>query len=181
MERFVVTICTLLALACGAPEPTEPAEESPAASEVAPAEPVAQEHQEERAMEPGLIRTQSTRSFDETVAALQEAITSRGLNLFATVPHSAAAAQNDLELRPTTLFIFGKPQVGTPLMRAAPTLAIDLPQKALVYEEGGEVWIVHNSPYFLGARHGLPSDHPALDRITGVLGAIAADAAGTSE
>jgi uncharacterized protein (DUF302 family) len=127
--------------------------------------------------DPGLVRVRSEAGFEDTVTQLEEAVTSRGLNVIARVPHSRAAEGAGLELRPTMLLLFGRPQVGTPLMKDAPTLALDLPQRTLVYEEGGTVWVVYNDPRHLAERHGLPDDDPRLGRVAETLAAIAADAA----
>lgn len=124
----------------------------------------------------GLIRVPSAVGFSQTVAQLTAAIEGRPLRVIATVPHSAAAASQDLTLRPTTLVLFGNPAVGSPLMDAAPTLALDLPQRMLVLEEGGRVWLVYNDPQFLFQRHGLAGREQAAERIRGVLAAIAEEA-----
>jgi len=106
-------------------------------------------------------------------------IVSRDLTLMTRVDHRANASGAGLELRPTTLFIFGKPQAGTPLMVDAPTIAIDLPQKLLVVadQESGTVRVVVNDPVHLAHRHGLDGEDPRIQRLAGVLRAIAEDAA----
>lgn len=125
----------------------------------------------------GLVEVESAQNFTDTVSALQDAITSRELRVIAVVPHSAAAAQNELELQPTTLILFGKPQVGAPLMNLAPTLGLDLPQRMLVVETDAGVRLYYNDVAFLAERHGLPADHPAIERVNAVLAAIAGEAA----
>jgi uncharacterized protein (DUF302 family) len=107
----------------------------------------------------GLIHTASPRSVPETLQRLRAILESKGLTIFATVDHSGEAAKVGMQMKPTQVLIFGSPKAGTPLMLAAPTLAIDLPLKALVWEdEQGKVWITHNSPEFLQQRHGIPAD-----------------------
>jgi len=127
----------------------------------------------------GLIVAETQAPFDEVVGAAEEAIVSRDLTLMTRVDHRANASGAGLELRPTTLFIFGKPQAGTPLMVDAPTIAIDLPQKLLVVadQESGTVRVVVNDPVHLAHRHGLDGEDPRIQRLAGVLRAIAEDAA----
>jgi uncharacterized protein (DUF302 family) len=118
-------------------------------------------HQEDKVManEKGLIRIPSRYSVDETVQRLQSTFAAKGLQVFALVDHSGEAAKVGLEMRPTKLLIFGSPKGGTPLMVAAPSLAIDLPMKALVAEdETGKGWLTYNDPEYLKQRHGVPED-----------------------
>jgi uncharacterized protein (DUF302 family) len=104
---------------------------------------------------------------DETVQHLESVISKQGLQLFAIVDHSGEAEKVGLKMRPTKLLIFGSPKGGTPLMVAAPSLAIDLPLKALVSEDDkGKVWISYNSPEYLQQRHGIPDE--LLKNIAGV-------------
>jgi uncharacterized protein (DUF302 family) len=107
----------------------------------------------------GLIRISSHYSVEETVERLESALTARGLQVFARIDHSGEAEKVGLKMPATKLLIFGSPKGGTPLMVAAPTLAIDLPLKALVAEDDqGKVWLTYNSPEFLKERHGVPDD-----------------------
>jgi uncharacterized protein (DUF302 family) len=109
--------------------------------------------------ENGLVHVASSRSVPETLKKLQSMIEARGLKLFALVDHSGEAEQAGLKMRPTQLLIFGSPKGGTPVMVAAPTLAIDLPLKALVWEDAdGKVWVSYNSPDYLQQRHGISAD-----------------------
>jgi uncharacterized protein (DUF302 family) len=88
---------------------------------------------------------------------LEALITAKGLTVFARIDHSGEAAKVGLEMQPTELLIFGSPKSGTPLMIAAPTLAIDLPLKALVWQDvDGVVWLSYNSPEYLQQRHEIP-------------------------
>ena len=107
----------------------------------------------------GLLQVVSARSVDETVDRLKAILAERGLQVFALVDHSGEAEKVGIKMRPTKLLIFGSPKGGTPVMLAAPSLAIDLPLKALVAEdEAGKVWISYNSPEYLQQRHGIPQE-----------------------
>ena len=99
----------------------------------------------------------------------------KGVKLFALVDHSGEAEQVGMSMRPTKLLIFGNPKAGTPLMIAAPSTAIDLPLKILVWEDSGaRVWISYNTPEYLRARHKLP---PELLQNIAVVETLAAAAA----
>jgi len=107
----------------------------------------------------GLVQVASHYSVDETVQRLESIFGQKGLQVFAVIDHSGEAAKVGLKMRPTKVVIFGSPKGGTPLMVAAPTLAIDLPLKALIAEDGGgKVWVSYNSPEYLQQRHGVPED-----------------------
>jgi uncharacterized protein (DUF302 family) len=107
----------------------------------------------------GLVHISSPRSVPETLQRLETILHSKGMTIFARIDHSGEAAKVGLEMHDTKLLIFGSPRAGTPLMVAAPTLAIDLPLKALVWEDDkGKVWITHNSPEYLRERHAIPED-----------------------
>jgi len=109
--------------------------------------------------ENGLVHVASSHSVPETLNKLKSTIEARGLKIFALIDHSGEAEKAGLKMRPTELLIFGSPKGGTPLMVAAPTLAIDLPLKTLVWEDAdGEVWVSYNSPEYLQQRHGIPAD-----------------------
>jgi len=121
------------------------------------------ENGEERYMAPatrnGIVDRPSNHSVEQTVGRLKDILQSRGITLFALVDHSGEAEKVGLEMRPTKLLIFGSPKAGTTLMLAAPSIAIDLPLKILVWEDGkGRAWISYNSPEYLGERHGLPRE-----------------------
>ena len=107
----------------------------------------------------GLIQIASRYSVDETVQRLEAAFTAKGMKIFALIDHSGEAEKAGLKMRPTKVMIFGSPRGGTPLMVAAPSLAIDLPLKALVAEgAGGKVTVTYNSPDYLKDRHGVPAE-----------------------
>jgi uncharacterized protein (DUF302 family) len=109
--------------------------------------------------ENGLIQIASSRSVDETVQRLQAAFREKGMQVFAVIDHSGEAEKVGLKMRPTKVVIFGSPKGGTPLMVAAPSLAIDLPLKALVTEDAaGKVSVTYNDPEYLRARHGVPEE-----------------------
>ena len=109
--------------------------------------------------ENGMIHLKSPHTVPETVAALEEAIGRRGIPIAARIDHSGDAAKVGLQMPPTVLLIFGNPAAGTPLMVAAPTLAIDLPLKALAWQDAdGHVWVSYNSPAYLQKRHDVPED-----------------------
>jgi uncharacterized protein (DUF302 family) len=111
------------------------------------------------ANEKGLVRIASRYSVEETVQRLQSTLAAKGLQMFALIDHSGEAAKVGLKMRPTNVLIFGSPKGGTPLMIASPSLAIDLPMKALVAEdESGKVWLTYNSPDYLKERHNVPED-----------------------
>lgn len=106
-----------------------------------------------------LVLVRSRYSFDETVRRLQATFTEKGMQIFAVIDHSGEAEKVGLKMRPTKVVIFGSPKGGTPLMVAAPSLAIDLPLKALVAEDGGgKVSVSYNSPEYLQQRHGVPAE-----------------------
>jgi len=107
----------------------------------------------------GLIQAASSSPVDETVKRLQAAFAEKGLKLFALIDHSGEAAKAGLKMRPTKVLIFGSPMGGTPLMVAAPSLAIDLPLKVLVAEGAeGKVSVTYNDPQYLKERHGVPEE-----------------------
>jgi uncharacterized protein (DUF302 family) len=109
--------------------------------------------------EEGIVKIPSHHSVDETVEKLTTILKAKGVTLFALVDHSGEAEKVGLKMPPTKLLIFGNPKGGTPLMLAAPSVAIDLPLKILVAEDSqGKVWISYNSPDYLKERHGLPLD-----------------------
>lgn len=124
----------------------------------------------------GLIQVFSRHSFDETVDRLQAAFTAKGMQIFAIIDHSSAAEKIGLKMSPTKLIIFGSPKGGTPLMLAAPSLAIDLPLKALVAEDAlGKVSVTYNDPEYLRERHGVPADLMKNIAGAGALIAIAVE------
>ena len=115
----------------------------------------------------GVIDVPSRFSVPETLARLQAILKENSITVFALIDHSGEAAKAGLSMRPTQLLIFGSPKGGTPLMVAAPRLAIDLPLKALAWEdEKGQVRLSYNSPEYLRERHGFPPE--LLKNIAGI-------------
>ena len=105
----------------------------------------------------GIVNKPSNHSVDETLAKLQAILQAKGIAVFALVDHSGEAAKVGMKMRPTKLLIFGNPKGGTPLMLAAPSIAIDLPLKILIWEDDqGKVWVSYNTPEYLAERHDLP-------------------------
>ena len=123
----------------------------------------------------GIIDVESHHSVDETVERLRGILAAKAVTLFALVDHSGEAAKVGMTMRPTKLLIFGSPKAGTPVMLAAPSIAIDLPLKILVWEDAdGKVWVSYNAPEYLRERHNVPEE---LMKNLAVVGAIAAQAA----
>ena len=107
----------------------------------------------------GIVGLPSNHTVDQTVDKVKNILQSKGVMLFALVDHSGEAEKVGMKMPSTKLLIFGNPKAGTPLMLAAPSIAIDLPLKILVSEDAqGKVWISYNSPAYLQERHGLPAD-----------------------
>lgn len=107
----------------------------------------------------GIVDQPSKHSVDETVDRLKNILQSKGVTLFAVIDHSGEAEKVGLKMPPTKLLIFGNPKGGTPLMLAAPSSAIDLPLKILIWQDAqGKVWVSYNSPEYLQQRHGFPAD-----------------------
>lgn len=126
----------------------------------------------------GLVRVSSAHSVGTTLDRLAEMLESKGLTVFARVDHRANAAGADLEMRAAQVLIFGNPKLGTPLMKAAPTVAIDLPQKALAYKDAqGQVWLAYNDPAHLAERHGITGQDGVLNKIDKALATFARKAA----
>jgi len=123
----------------------------------------------------GIVNLPTHSSVDETVTHLQSRLQEKGVQVFALIDHSGEAKRAGIEMRPTKLLIFGNPKAGTPLMLAAPSIAIDLPLKLLVWEDAsGQVWISYNSPEYLQKRHALPQN---LAAALGAVEALAKNAA----
>lgn len=107
----------------------------------------------------GLITESSNHSVDETTRRLEAALQAKGIALFALIDHSREAEKVGIPMRPTKLLIFGNPRAGTPAMIAAPTAAIDLPLKILIWEDSdGKAWLSYNDPAYLASRHGIPAE-----------------------
>jgi len=119
----------------------------------------------------GLESLPSKYSVDKTVERLQSILKEKGVAIFAVIDHSGEAAKVGMEMHPTKLLVFGNPKAGTPLMIAAPTVAIDLPLKALIWEDSdGNTWISYNAPEYLQQRHHFPAE--LIKNIAGVVGLL---------
>src|SRR5712664_2557341 len=124
----------------------------------------------------GVNHKLSHHSVEQTVQNLKNVLQSKGVTLFAVVDHSGEAEKVGMKMRPTKLLIFGSPKAGTPLMLAAPSVAIDLPLKILVWEDAqGKAWVSYNSPEYLKERHGLPQEMLRNIAVVEILAALAAE------
>ena len=118
----------------------------------------------------GIIKIKSTHSVTETINKLEAILNKKGMTIFKRVDHTAGAEKAGLQLRPTELLIFGNPKVGTPLMLCSQTAALDLPQKALSYEdENGQVWLTYNDPAYMAKRHNTKDCDAAVQKVTNAL------------
>ena len=129
---------------------------------------------------PGLVSIQSGNSVKVTIDRLEAMLKNKSITVFARIDHAAAAASVGMSLRPTELLIFGDPRAGTPLMQADQTIGIDLPLKALVWEDAsGATWISYNDPVWLAQRHALGDDTSrTVDAMASALKTLADTAAG---
>jgi len=115
----------------------------------------------------------------ETMDRLENEIRAHGMNVFARIDHAAGAAEAGLTLRPTELIIFGNARGGTPLMEAVQTVGIDLPLKALVWEDAaGKTFISYNEPSWIAQRHGVTDAQPVITKMTDLLTSISKKASG---
>jgi len=126
----------------------------------------------------GLITMASSLGAKETMDRLEAEVKAKGLTVFARIDHAAGAVEVGLPLRPTEVLIFGNAKGGTPLMQANQAIGIDLPLKALVFEDAaGKVWLSYNDPRWLAQRHGLGGAvGPAVNAMAAALDAVAAKA-----
>jgi len=107
----------------------------------------------------GIVTRESHYTVSETVDRIESTLRNKGVAVFARIDHSGEAEKVGLKMPPTKLLIFGNPKAGTPLMTAAPSIALDLPLKALIAEdERGNVWVSYNDPVYLKQRHGLSDE-----------------------
>ena len=124
----------------------------------------------------GIVDIRSNHSVDATVEKVKNILESKAVTLFALVDHSGEAAKVGMQMRPTKLLIFGSPKAGTPLMLAAPTSAIDLPLKILIWRDAqGKVWVSYNAPAYLQGRHGIPEELMQNIAVVETLAAKAAE------
>ena len=121
----------------------------------------------------GLVAVKSPHSAKATMDKLEEVVKQRGLNVFARIDHAAGAAKVGKSLRPTEVLIFGNPQGGTPFMECAQSVGIDLPLKALVWEDASaQVWLGYNDPAFLAQRHAV-AQCPVVENLRKALSGLA--------
>jgi uncharacterized protein (DUF302 family) len=122
----------------------------------------------------GLTTLKSSLGPRDTMNRLEAAVKARGMTVFARIDHSVGAAAVGLSLNPTELLIFGNARGGTPLMQTAQTIGIDLPLKALVWQDAsGSTWLSYNDPAWLAQRHGLSGTEVPIGNLTGALDAVA--------
>jgi uncharacterized protein (DUF302 family) len=115
----------------------------------------------------GIVHLSSPHTVLETLARLEAVVQAKGIAILAMIDHSGDAAKADIQMAPTKLLIFGNAKAGTPIMLASPSAAIDLPLKALVWQDkSGKVWLSYNSPAYLKKRHDIPENR--LPNIAGI-------------
>jgi len=125
----------------------------------------------------GMIKIRSAHSVAVTADRLESILEGNGMTVMNRIDHAAGAAKAGMRIPPTQLLIFGNPKVGTPLMQCSPSIAIDLPQKALIWEDtGGQVWFSYNDPQYLALRHNTQGCDAVLKKVATALGNFAARA-----
>lgn len=118
----------------------------------------------------GMVDVKSNHSVTQTADKLEAVLKTKGMTVFARIDHSAGAAKVGERLRETQLVLFGNPKVGTPLMQCAQSVAIDLPQKALIWKDAkGSVWLSYNDPAYLANRHAIDGCDQVLKKVAGAL------------
>lgn len=126
----------------------------------------------------GVINVKSLHSVNMTADKLEKVLLSKGMKIFQRVKHSDGAKTVGITINPTELIIFGNPKVGSPLMKCAPTVAIDLPQKAVIWQDDNQqVWISYNDPAYLKQRHNILGCDKALAKVSGALAKLTGAAA----
>jgi uncharacterized protein (DUF302 family) len=129
----------------------------------------------------GLTSIRSNFGPKETMDLLEAEIRAQQMKVFARIDHAAGAAQTGLELRPTELIIFGNARGGTPLMQSVQTVGIDLPLKALIWEDAsGTTWLSYNEPSWVAQRHGVANAEPVVSKLSAVLSAMSRKATKTA-
>ena len=118
----------------------------------------------------GLTNVKSAHDVKNTADRLETVLKQKGMTVFLRINHSDGARKVGKKLRPTELVIFGNPKVGAPLMQCGQTVGIDLPQKALIWQDqSGQVWLTYNDPRYLAKRHGIEGCQPVLDKVQNAL------------
>ena len=127
---------------------------------------------------PGLTTIKSMRGPQETMSRLEAAVKAKGMSVFARIDHAAGASSVGMSLSPTEVLIFGNARGGTPLMQAGQTIGIDLPLKALVWQDSsGETWLSYNDPAWIAARHRLSGKEAVIANLAAALAAVTSAAA----
>lgn len=115
----------------------------------------------------GMVNVESSLSVEQTADKMEHVLKEKGMTVFNRIEHSKAAGKVGIELRDTVLFLFGNPKAGSPLMKCEQTVALDLPQKALIWQdENSKVWVSYNSPDYLAQRHGIEGCDENLSKIS---------------
>lgn len=128
-----------------------------------------------------LMNVKSANDVKTTADKLEAVLKDKGMTVFTRIDHAAGAKKVDKELRPTELVIFGNPNIGTLLMQCQQTVGIDLPMKALIWEdESGQVWFSYDNPDFTKNKHSVEGCDPVFEKITGALAKFAAAATGSN-
>ncbi|VAX21918.1 protein of unknown function DUF302 [hydrothermal vent metagenome] len=118
----------------------------------------------------GVVTVKSSNSVKKTIDILESTLKKKGIGIIARLDHRANGARVNEDLRPTTILVFGNPRLGTPLMRENQTIGIDLPMKALAWEdEKGDVWLSYNDPAYLAKRHNIKNNDPIIKKMSGAL------------
>ena len=126
----------------------------------------------------GVVNIQSAFNVQKTANRMENILQKKGMTVFNRINHAEAADKVGIELRDTELIIFGNPKVGSPLMKCTQSIAIDLPQKALIWEdEKNAVWISYNSPGYLGKRHAVAGCENVISKVEKALAGISKAAA----
>jgi uncharacterized protein (DUF302 family) len=166
---------------CGGPESQESPTGSPTETEMTQGDTTTTDGEQttdgepggQAGMDDGLVTVTVDRSVDATAQRIRSDVESSPLTVLATVDHDGNAASVDRSLPPTRLLLVGNPDVGTPLMQDARSVAIDLPQKLLVWDDGGQTKVTYNDPQYLARRHGIEGRTQRLNRIRSVLNDLA--------
>lgn len=124
----------------------------------------------------GMISVESEHSVEVTADRLVKILRAKGMKVFARIDHAAGAKNVGITLRPTELVLFGNPKVGTPLMMCQRSVAIDLPQKALIWQQGDKVWLSYNDPAYLKLRHDIKGCDEVLNKVSKALANFASNA-----
>ncbi|MEQ9544501.1 MAG: DUF302 domain-containing protein [Marinobacter sp.] len=122
----------------------------------------------------GMVTVKSGLGVQATADKLESVLKDKGMTVMARINHQQGAEKEGLELLPTEVVIFGNPKVGTPLMQCARSVAIDLPQKALIWEDSsGDTWLGYNDPEYLKSRHGIEGCEAVIEKVKGALAGFA--------